>query len=164
LETAPPPDYTFTEEMETKKLDANGAVKSTTTETHEVMTLYGRSISRLTRQDGHDLSAGKARAEQARIDKIVEKRKQQTANDPPPDSPAGKALRQENRRMLTVVRLYCGDEFLKMFDSRLDGVESVNRRPAWVVELNRKANFKPNPDSSCEDLKMTANRLPLGQI
>jgi hypothetical protein len=157
LETPPPPDYTFTEEVETSRLDAHGTVRSTSTETHEVMTLYGLSLSRLTRQDGHELPAGKARAEQARIDKIIEKRKEQLAHEPPPDTPEGQALREERRRGLAARRLYCGDEFLKMFDSRLDGAETVTGRTAWVVELNPRANIKADPDSSCADLKMTAN-------
>lgn len=87
------PDYTYTIEDEEKKLNADGSVKSTSSETREVMNLYGGHFERLVRKNGQDLPPDKARAEQARFDKAVEKRKReleqwQSRQTPEEQSPA----------------------------------------------------------------------------
>ncbi len=69
------PDYTYTVEDEEKKLNADGSVKSTSSETREVMNLYGGHFERVVRKNGQELAPAKASAEQTRFDKAVEKQK-----------------------------------------------------------------------------------------
>ncbi len=146
LDLAPPRNYIYIEDEEEKRLGADGSVKSVTREAHEVMHLYGAPVSRLISKDGKELPPDKARAEQARFDKAVASRSQAQERRTPEE----KAKRQEARRKANAEELLCQDEFLKMFDPHLSGSETLNGRPAWIVEL------KPLPDAApqCKDLKI----------
>ena len=144
LELAPAKDYVYTDETVLKFLDADGAVKNTTSETHEVMTLYDQEYQRLVRKDGKPLSPDKARSEQARFDKAVEKRAH--------EAPEARAKREEAERKRAAKQLVCDSEFLKAFQFRLEGPGEINGRPAWIVE----ANALPNASPSCDDTKTMA--------
>jgi clan AA aspartic protease (TIGR02281 family) len=128
LEMAPAKDYVFTQESVTKNLDADGKVKSTSSETHEVMTLYDQRYERLTHKDGKPLPAGKERSEQARFDKAVDKRAHET--------PEAKAKREEAERKDASHNLACDKEFLRIFTFRLDGVGEVAGRPVSIVDVS----------------------------
>jgi hypothetical protein len=146
LDLAPPRDYIYIEDEEEKMLNANGSAKSVSQEAREVMHLYGAPVSRLIRKDGQELPPDKARAEQARFDKAVEKRSREQAQR----TPEAQAKRQEAQRKANAEDLLCQDEFLKMFDPHLAGSETLNGRPAWIVELKPLPNTAPQ----CKDLKM----------
>ncbi len=146
LDLAPPRNYIYIEDEEEKRLGADGSVKSVTSEAREVMHLYGAPVSRLIRKDGKELPPDKARAEQARFDKAVASRSQTQEHRTPEE----KAKRQEARRKANAEELLCQDEFLKMFDPHLAGSETLNGRPAWIVELKPLPNAAPQ----CKDLKI----------
>ena len=144
LELTPAKDYVYTDETVLKFLDADGVVKNTTSETHEVMTLYDQEYQRLLRKDGKPLPPDKERAEQARFDKAVEKRAH--------ESPEAKAKREEAERKRSAQQLVCDSEFLKLFQFRLEGSGEINGRPAWIVE----GNALPDASPSCDDTKTLA--------
>jgi hypothetical protein len=141
LDTNPGRDYIYQQDQETKTLNKDGSVKETKTETSEVMNLYDATYSRLLRKNGEELPPDKARAEQARFDKAVARRAQET--------PEARAKRQEAERKQAAEQLTCEKEILSIFDARLTGAEDVNGRPSWVVELQPHPNASP----SCSDLK-----------
>src|SRR5271163_4219104 len=71
-------NYTYIERDEENKLDGKGAVKSTEVRTYEVMELYGEQVQRLTEKDDKPLDAkGKAKEEE-KIQKIIDKRKNES--------------------------------------------------------------------------------------
>ena len=144
LELAPAKDYVYTDDIVQKILDADGAVKKTTTETHEVMTLYDQEYERLVSKDGKPLPPDKERAEQARFDKAVEKRAHET--------PEAKAKREDAARKAAAKELACGSEFLKLFQFRLEGSGEINGRHAWIVEVNPLSGVLP----ACDDNKLLA--------
>ena len=122
----PPRDYVFRQEKESRRLDVDGKVTDTTTETHEVIVLYDKSYERLIAKNGKPLPPAKDRAEQARFDKAVYKRAH--------ESPRERAKREEAERKQDAERRACGAEFATLFDFRLTGTEAVNGRPAWMVD------------------------------
>jgi hypothetical protein len=149
LDLDPPtlPDYTYTVEDEEKKLNADGSVRSASSETREVMNLYGGHFERLIRRNGQELPAEKSRAEREKFDKAVEKLKRET--------PERKAAREEAMKKARARKNLCNEEFLKMFDARVAGSEELNGRTSWIVEMNPRPN--PSPAAACGgDLKILA--------
>jgi len=155
------PDYTYTVEDEEKKLNADGSVKSTSSETREVMNLYGGHFERLVRKNGQNLPPDKARAEQARFDKAVEKRKRELEQWQARQTPESKAQREEAIKKAQAKKLRCNEEFLKMYDLAVAGSDRLNGRNAWIVELKPHPN--PNLAAECGgDMKIMAKfRLKL---
>ncbi len=135
LDLSPARDYIYIEDQVTRTLAPDGTVRTTTSQTHEVVNLYDASFERLIRKDGEELPPNKARAEQARFDKAVDKRAHETAE--------AKAKRQEAERKTAAEDLACDDEFMKLFTIRALGSEAVNGRPAWIAELNPLPNTAP---------------------
>src|SRR5450631_519556 len=71
-------NYTYVERQEEHTLDGDGHVKSTESKTHEVMDLYGEQVERLIAKDDKPLSTKDAAKEEERIQKLVEKRKNES--------------------------------------------------------------------------------------
>ncbi len=71
-------DYTYIEREEEHRLDGKGQVKFTETKTSEVMMLYGDQVERLVAKNDKPLSAKDAAKEEERIQKITDKRKNET--------------------------------------------------------------------------------------
>jgi hypothetical protein len=147
------PDYTYVVDDEEKRLNADGSVKSTNSETREVMNLYGGHFERLIRKNGQELPADKARTEQGRFDKAVEKRKRELEQLGAHATPEMKAKWEEAGKKALARKVRCNEEFLKMFDLRPAGSEALNGRTAWMVDLNPHSNA--NPAAECGgDMKM----------
>jgi hypothetical protein len=141
LDLSPARDYIYLEEKEERTLGKDGSVEDSNTETREVMNLYDAEYARLIRKNGRELSNSKARAEQSRFDKAVDKRAHET--------PESRARREENERKEAAESLVCEDEFLKSFDFHVAGSEPVSGRVAWVVEAEPVAHAAPH----CRTLK-----------
>src|SRR5271170_5068051 len=71
-------DYTYIERDEEHKLDGKGQVKSAEVKTYEVMELYGEQVQRLIEKDDKALDAKDAAKEEEKIQKIVDKRKNES--------------------------------------------------------------------------------------
>ena len=107
----------------------------------------GERYDRLIRRDGKPLSPRHERAEQEKLDKETNKRKQEPAE--------AKARRLKAAQRET---LACNAEFADGFRFRLLGVESVNGRRAWKVE----AEPIPGGPPRCEAVrKIRSFRLPI---
>ena len=74
-------DYTYIQREEQHKLDGNGQRKSTETKTTEIMELYGEPVERLLSKDDKPLSDKDARKEEEKIQKVIEKRKNESEKD-----------------------------------------------------------------------------------
>jgi hypothetical protein len=121
LDFEPSRDYVYTEDKETRFLDAKGNVLRSEAETHESIELYGGRYERLIRKDGKPLSTKEERAEQEKLDKETNRRKQESAD------PKAKRLAQ---------RQTCSAEFIDWFRFSLLGVEDLNGRPAWKIQAD----------------------------
>ena len=160
LELDPPtlPNYTYIIEDDEKKLDAKGGVKSANVETREVLNLYGAHFERLVRRNGQDLPPEKARAEQARFDKSVEKARQRLERFQAQQTPQKKAALEQAIQKAKANKAMCDEEFLKMFDVRVAASEELSGRGAWKVELHPHSD--PHPAAACGgDLKILSKFL-----
>lgn len=129
-------DYTYVERAEEKKLDGGGQVKSTESKTHEVMDLYGEQVRRLIAKDDQPLSSQEAAKEEARIQKVVERRKNES------DDERNKRLEKEDKDRER------GREFVKEVNDayifRLAGTESLEGRDAYVIDAEPRPGYEPH--------------------
>lgn len=88
----------------------------------------GVRVHKLIEKDGKPLAAGDARKEAGRIEQAIEKRRKQSAAE-------RAAAEEENRRNHA--------EILKAFRFELAGEETVEGRPAWIVNAIPRSDYKP---------------------
>ena len=72
-------DYTYVERDEEHKLDSKGKVQSTETKTYDVMEIYGEQVQRLIEKNDKRLNDKDAAKEEEKIQKIIDKRKNESA-------------------------------------------------------------------------------------
>ena len=74
-------DYTYIQREEEHKLDGNGQLKSSESRTYEIMVLYEEQVRKLIARDDKPLNENDAKKEEEKIQKIIEKRKNESDND-----------------------------------------------------------------------------------
>jgi len=128
-------NYTYTQREEERKLDGDGKVKKVESRTSEILVVYGEHIERLIAKDDKPLSPEDAKREDERIEKITEKRKNESEHDRR-DRLEEEAKRREDGRKF--VR-----EIADAYDFRLTGSEPVDERETWVLEAEPRADYQP---------------------
>src|SRR5258708_12970533 len=73
--------YTYIQREEEPKLDSKGEVKSSESKPQEIMVLYGEQVERLIAKDDKPLSEKDAAKEEERIQKLTDKRKNETEEE-----------------------------------------------------------------------------------
>jgi hypothetical protein len=74
-------DYTYIEHDIDRKLDGKGETKSTEAKTYEVLDIYGEQVQRLIAKEDKPLSEKDAAKEEEKIQKIIDKRKNESEAD-----------------------------------------------------------------------------------
>src|SRR5437588_1799701 len=74
-------DYTYVQRVEEHRLNGKGEVQKTEVRTSEIMMLYGDQIERLIAKDDKPLSEKDAAKEEERIQKLADKRKNESDKD-----------------------------------------------------------------------------------
>src|SRR5271170_6953407 len=74
-------DYTYIERDEEHKLGGHGEVKKIETRTSEILEIYGEPVERLTAKDDKSLSADDVKKEDEKIQKVIDKRKNESDGD-----------------------------------------------------------------------------------
>jgi hypothetical protein len=74
-------DYTYIEHEEEQRLDGSGKVKKTETRTREVLEIYGEPVERLIEKSDKPLPEDEAKKEEEKIQKVMEKRKNESEGD-----------------------------------------------------------------------------------
>ena len=128
-------NYTFIEREEERKLDGNGQVKKVETRTHEVLEVYGEPVERLIAKDDKPLSADEAKKQDEKIQKIIDKRKNESESDRRKRLEKEEKERQEARKFVL--------EIADAFTFRLVGSETVNGRDTWVIEGEPRLEYQP---------------------
>lgn len=129
-------DYTYTERQETKKLNKKGDVTSTESKTYDVLQIYGETVEKLVAKNDKPLSEKDAAKEDEKVQKVIDKRRNET------DSDREKRIKKEEKDREE------GREFVKeiadAYDFSLVKVESINARPAWVIDAKPNPGFVPH--------------------
>ncbi len=129
-------DYTYIERDTDKNLDGKGQVKSTETKTYEVLEIYGEQVQRLIEKDGKPLSAKDAAKEEEKIQKIINKRKNESDEDRKKREQKEEKDREDGRKFVK--------EIADAYNFKLIGTEMVGGREAWVIEGEPRPEFQPH--------------------
>jgi hypothetical protein len=128
-------DYTYIERDEEHKLDGKGQVKSTEVKTYEVMELYGEQVQRLIEKDDKALDQKDAAKEEEKIQKIIDKRKNESEGDRRKREEKEEKDREEDRKFVR--------EVADAYNFTLVGTETLGGREAWVIEGEPRPGFVP---------------------
>jgi hypothetical protein len=124
-------NYTYQERTELRQYNGKGKLSKTDVETSEILILEGQPYERLIARNDKPLSEKDAAKEQRKLDKEVEKRRQQSASE--------KAkLDKERLEEKKYIR-----EFTEAFDFRVLGEEPVSGKPAWILSVTPKPGYRP---------------------
>lgn len=128
-------NYTYIEREERHHLDSHGAVQKVESRTSEVLQIYGEDVERLTAKDDKPLPADEAKKEDEKIQKIIDKRKNELEEDRRKRLEKEEKAREEDRKFVL--------ETADAFNFRLIGSEAVNGRDAWVLEGEPRPGYAP---------------------
>ena len=128
-------DYTYIERVERHTLDKQGGVKKSEAWTSEVLEIYGELVERRTAKDDQPLPASEAKKEDGKIQKLIDKRKNESEEERRKRLEREDKEREEDRKFV----LEIGDAF----NFRLIGSEVVDGRDTWVVEGEPRPGYEP---------------------
>jgi hypothetical protein len=133
-------DYTYIERDEEHKLDGKGQVKSTEAKTYEVMELYGEQVQRLIAKDDKPLDSKEAANEEEKIQKVIDKRKNESEDERRKREEKEQKDREHDRQFVR--------EVADAYDFKLIGTELVGGREAWVIDGEPRPGFVPHMKES----------------
>jgi len=128
-------DYTYIEHVERHKLDGHGVVKKVESRTSEILEIYGEPVARLTAKDDKPLPAGEAKKEDEKIQKIIDKRKNESDEDRRKRLEHEEKGREEDRKFVL--------EIADAFNFRLIGSEVLDGHDTWVLEGEPRPGYEP---------------------
>jgi hypothetical protein len=129
-------NYTYIRREEERKLNRQGEVQSTESRTEEVMMLGGSQVDRLIAKNDKPLSAKDNAKEEERIQKIIEKRKNETQEQRKKRLRKEEKDREEARQWVS--------EISEAFNFRLEGTENIEGRETYIVDAEPRPGFKPH--------------------
>jgi hypothetical protein len=133
-------DYTYIAREVENKLDGKGETKSTETKTYEVMEIYGEPVQRLIAKNDQPLDAKQAAKEEEKIQKIIDKRKNESKADRQKREQKEEKEREDGRKFVR--------EVADAYDFKLLGTELVGARETWVFQGEPRPGFEPHMKES----------------
>jgi hypothetical protein len=127
-------DYTYVDREVENKLDGQGDIKSTESETYEIMELYGEQVRRLIAKDDKPLSERDSAKEEEKIKKLTDKRRNESEEERAKRRAEEEKQREKNREFVR--------EIPDAFDFRLVGSELLNGRDTWVLMGEPRPGFR----------------------
>jgi hypothetical protein len=118
-----------------RKLDGQGDVKSTEVRTYEIMELYGEPVSRLIEKDDKPLNDKDRAKEDERIQKIADRRKNESEEERKKREAEREKAREKSREFLS--------EVADAYSFTLEASETLNGRDCWVIRGERLPDFHP---------------------
>lgn len=129
-------DYTYIQREEEHTLNGKGQIKSTEVRTREILMVYGEQVERLIAKDDKALSEKDAAKEEARIQKIVDKRKNESVSDRQKRLNKEQKEREDDRKFV--------GEVSDAYNFRLVGSEIVGGRNTYVIDADPRPGFQPH--------------------
>ena len=129
-------NYTYIEREEEHRLDRKGEVKSTETKTYEIMELYGGQVERLIAKNDKPLSQKDAAKEEEKIQKVIDKRKNESEDDRKKRLEKEEKSREEDRQFVS--------EVADAYNFRLLGTEQIGGRDTWVFDADPRPGYQPH--------------------
>jgi hypothetical protein len=129
-------DYTYIEREVESRVDAKGNVKSAEVKTYEVLKVYGEQVERLIEKNDKPLSKKDAAKEEEKIQKLIDKRKNESEGDRTKRAEREEKDREDSRKFVT--------EVADAYKFKLLGTELVGRGDAWVIDAEPRPGFVPH--------------------
>ena len=127
-------DYTYVESVEEHKLNGKGEVGSIEKRTYDVLEVYSEQVRRLTSKDGKPLSAKDAAKEDEKIQKIIDKRKNESDGDREKRLKKEEKEREDDRRFVS--------EVADAYNFKLAGMETLDGRETYVIDADPRPGFE----------------------
>lgn len=127
--------YTCEQREVQRELDKDGKTKSEKTKTYDLTIYYGEVYSRLIQENDKTLNEKEEKKEKEKLDKFLEKRKNESEGERQKRLAKMEKERQEGRAFLRDV--------LNAYDFVLRGEEAVNGRTAYVIDAKPRRDFHP---------------------
>ncbi len=128
-------DYTYVDRETQNKLDSKGKTKSTEVKTYEILEIYGTQVQRLIEKDDKPLDAKEAAKEEEKIQKIIDKRKNESEEDRKKRDEKEVKEREDGRKFVR--------EVADAYDFKLVGTEIIGGREAWVIDGEPRLGYEP---------------------
>jgi hypothetical protein len=129
-------NYTYTQHEEEHKLDGDGQTKSTETRTYEIMVLFEEQVRKLVAKDDKPLPENDAKKEDEKIQKIIDKRKDESENDRRKRVEKSEKQQEEGRQFVK--------EVADAYNFRWVGTESLNGRETYVIDADPRPGYEPH--------------------
>ncbi|MGA8342850.1 MAG: hypothetical protein WB781_13020 [Candidatus Sulfotelmatobacter sp.] len=133
-------DYTYMDREVENKLDGKGQIKSTEVKTYEILEIYGEPVQRLIQKDDKPLDPKVATKEEEKIQKIIDKRQNESDEDRKKREEKEVKEREDGRKFVR--------EVADAYDFKLVGTEEVGGREAWVIDGEPRPGFEPHMKES----------------
>jgi hypothetical protein len=124
-------DYTLTQRDEMRIYNRSGKLQSTRSGTYEIVILEGQPYARKIAENDRPLSEKEAQRERDKMDREFRKRQKESASD----KARLEKQRTEERRFLA--------EVPRAFNLKVEGTEAISGKPAWIVSLEPKPDYRP---------------------
>jgi hypothetical protein len=128
-------DYTYIERQEEHKLDAQGNVAKTEIRTSDILEVYGEQVEKLIAKDDKPLPAEESKKEDEKIQKIIDKRRNESEDDRRKRVEKEEKQREEDRKFVL--------EVADAFNFRLVGSEMIDGRDTWVLDGEPRPGYEP---------------------
>lgn len=129
-------DYTYIEREVTNKLDGKGQTKSSEARTYEILEIYGEQVERLIEKDDKPLDAKEAAKEEEKIQKVMDKRKNESDEDRKKREEKEEKEREDDRKFVR--------EVADAYNFKLLGTEMIGGREAWMIDGEPRPGFEPH--------------------
>ena len=128
-------DYTYIDREVQNNLDGKGQTKSTEIKTYEVLEIYGEQVQRLIEKDDKPLNPKDAAKEEEKIQKIIDKRKNESEEDRKKREEKQVKEREDGRKFVK--------EVADAYNFKLVGTDDVGGREAWVIDGEPRPGYEP---------------------
>jgi len=128
-------DYTYVEREEDHRVDGKGRVKSTEIKTYDVMEIYGEQVQKLISKDDKPLAEKEAKKEDEKIQKLIDKRRKESAADREKRLQKEEKDREDGRKFV--------GEVADAYNFRFLGMESLDGRENYVIDAEPRPDYKP---------------------
>ncbi len=129
-------DYTYIQREEEHKLDGKGQVKSSESRTYEIMVLYEEQVRKLIAKDDKPLAESDARKEDEKIQKTIEKRKNESPGDRRKRVETQNKDREQARQFVK--------EIAQAYNFHLSGEENLDGHDTTVIDADPRAGYEPH--------------------
>jgi len=128
-------NYTYVERDEDHKLDGQGQTKSSESKTYDVLQIYGEQVRRQIEKDDKPLSEKDAAKEEEKIQKIIDKRKDESEGERKKREEKEEKERAEGRQFV--------HEIADAYNFTLVGTETLGGRENWVIAGEPRPGYQP---------------------